>query len=152
MEVELPNQLILSFKGVKFKSQRSFLDFFINQEISTLTFPSPMFTSKTIDFDIMRVELPHSLVIELDPFCIGFFYITEIVPKLCTTIVQNDTLQDEFVVIGVSLAFLLVYRVVIDVKILGEFQPRIELLVLEFIVVEADSLEVNDEVVWYFGD
>jgi hypothetical protein len=47
---------------------------------------------------------------------------------------------------------LFVSGVVINVEVEGEFKSRVDLFVFKFFVVEANPLEMNDEVVGYLLD
>jgi len=45
-----------------------------------------MLTSKAINLDIMRIKLPYSLIIELNPFVFTLFDVAEIVAKFRTAV------------------------------------------------------------------
>lgn len=85
-EVEFVQNLSLFLGSVELESKRSFLDFFIDQEIGTLAFSPPMFPSKAVDFNVMGIEFSDSFVIKFYPFVFWFFDIAEIMAELCTSI------------------------------------------------------------------
>ena len=62
---------------------------------------------------------------------------------------QNNTLEGKLIIVSITLPFLFVKSIVIDVQVVREFKSRVYLLILEFIVVEANTLEVDNEVVRY---
>lgn len=135
---------------IKLKSYWCFLNFLINKQVSTLTFSSPVFTTKTIYFNIMRIKLSDSFIIELNPSILALLNIAEIVTKLSTSIMQNNTLKSKLIVTGISLTILFIKSIVINIQVVREFKSRIDLFILEFIIVEANTLEMNDKVIWYF--
>ena len=62
---------------------------------------------------------------------------------------QHHSFQIIVVLVLVCFALLLVQRVVVDVELVGELPPTVDFFILELVVVEAHSLQVDDEVVRY---
>ena len=100
---KLPQNGGFLFLACKFQPDGFFLHLLINKQIGTLTFSPPMFSTIAVKLNIMRVKLPHSLVIELNPSVLILLYITEIMPKFSTTIMQYNSLQTKLVLLVVTL-------------------------------------------------
>lgn len=124
---------------------------FIDQKISTLAFPSPMLTTKTLNLNIAGIKFSNSFVIKLEPLSITFSNVAEIVAEVSSSIVNHNTPQ---LVSELSINFrdaLFFWQcIVVDVEILWELPSRIYLLVFEAIIIEAHPLEMNDKVVRSF--
>ena len=98
----------------------------------------------------MRIKLPNSFIIELNPFIFWLFDIAEIVAKLSRSVVKVDTFESKLVVFRVSLTFLFINSIVVDIEVDRELKSRVYLFVLEFFIVEADSLQMDDHKVRNF--
>ena len=114
-----------------------------------MTLSSPVLTTKAINLNIMRIKLSNSLIVEFYPSVFALLDIAEIMTELSTSIMQNNTLEGKLIIVSITLPFLFVKSIVIDVQVVREFKSRVYLLILEFIVVEANTLEVDNEVVRY---
>lgn len=82
-----------------------------------------MLPSKAVDFDIVRVELSDSFIVELNPLVFRFLDVAEVVPEISTTVMENDSFQGELIVFSIIYSFLLVSGIVVDIKVGGELQP-----------------------------
>jgi len=99
-----------------------------------------MLSTIAVKLDVVRVELSDSFVIELNPFIFWLLDVTEIVTELCRPVVQIDALKDELIILWISLSFLFVDSVIIDVEFKREFKSWVDLFVFKFFIVEANSL------------
>lgn len=89
---KLGNQTWLLFIIFKLQPNRCFFNFLIDKQVGTLTLPSPVFTTETINFNIMRIKLSNSFIIKLYPSIFALLDIAEIMTKLSTSIMQHNTL------------------------------------------------------------
>lgn len=126
------------------------INFFINKQIGVLTFSSPMFSSKAIWFDIMWIKLSDSFIIELNPTIVRLLYITEVVTKVCGTIVKYNSLENVIILRRLSCAFLIVNGVRVYIKLLGEFKPSVQFFIFKLIVIELHSFQMDDEIIGHF--
>jgi hypothetical protein len=101
----------------------SFLHLFVYQKIGALAFPPPVLASEAIHFEIVRVELPHAFVIELNPPALGLFDVAEIMAKLCRPVMQDNSFKQKLIVFSRTSALLLIESVGIDIQIVGELPP-----------------------------
>lgn len=127
---------------------------FIDEQVGTLIFLTPTYsTSKCLTLDILWIELAHSLVIELQPLALGSLNITVVVTEFSRTDMHYNSSQ--FIVVfllRLCLSLLLIDGVVVEVELQRELPSSVNLLIFHFVVVEADSLEVQDEVVRELAD
>ena len=75
--------------SIKLKNDRSFHYFFIDQQIGTLRFTSPVLASETIRFNVSGVILPNSFVVKFDPLVLVFLDVREVMSKISSSIVKN---------------------------------------------------------------
>lgn len=52
---------------IELKMKWCFVDLLIDQQVSTLTFSSPVFSSEAVNLDIMRIEFSDTFIVELYP-------------------------------------------------------------------------------------
>lgn len=64
---------------------------------------------------------------------------------------HHNTFKFILVVLAVGFVFLFIYCVVVNIQLVGELPSRVYFLVLKLIVVEADSLEMNNKIVGQLG-
>ena len=68
---------------------------FVNKEIGVLVFSSPLFASETFGFNIARIKLTDTLIVELNPFGVIFTNIAEVVSEIRTAIMNNNPTKTE---------------------------------------------------------
>jgi hypothetical protein len=137
---------LLMLEGIKLEQDLA-LDFLlIEQQIGTLIFPPPVLTTKALALNILRIELLDPLIIELEPLGIALNK-AEVVAILSRTNMHDYSLELVFEVVGVGHAVLFLGCVVVHVQLVRELPARVYFLVGECVVVEADALEVDDQVV-----
>lgn len=79
-----------------------------------------MFTSETVNLNVMWIKLSYPLIIELNPSVVTLLYIAEIMTKLCTTVMQYNTLESKLIITWVSLSFLFISCIVVNIQISRE--------------------------------
>lgn len=62
--------------------------------------------------------------------------------------VHNDSSELILVVLAIGFMLLFIHCVVVNIQLIRELPSRVYFLVLKFVIVEADSLEMDDKVVW----
>lgn len=63
----LAEQSMFLLFSIELKMKWCLVDLLVDQQISTLTFSPPVFSSKAVGLDIMGIEFSHTLVVELNP-------------------------------------------------------------------------------------
>jgi hypothetical protein len=58
-----------------------------------LRLSSPVFSSEAVGLDVSGIELPDSLIIELDPHVLIFFDVGEIMSEVSSSIMKDDSLE-----------------------------------------------------------
>ena len=106
-----------------------------------------MLPAVALCLDILWIELSNSLIVELQPLLRRRLDEAEVVAVLSRADMHNDSLELVLELLAVFHLFLLLDSVVVDVELVGELPAGVDLLVLELVVVEADALQVHDEVV-----
>jgi hypothetical protein len=71
---------------------------------------------------------------------------------LCRTNMNNNSFKFVLIMFWIGQISLFVNCVVVDIQIIREFPSRVDFLVLEFVIVETDSLKMNDKIVWQFRE
>lgn len=63
----LAEQTMFLLFSIELKMKWCLVDLLVDQQIGTLAFSPPVFSSEAVDLDIMWVEFSYTLIIELNP-------------------------------------------------------------------------------------
>lgn len=67
VQIVLIEQTLFLLLVIELKMKWRLVHLLVDQQIGALAFSSPVLSSEAVNFDIMRVEFSHTLIIKLDP-------------------------------------------------------------------------------------
>ena len=110
-----------------------------------------MFSSVAISLNVAWIKLSHSFIVKFKPFSIAFLDVAKIMTELSSSIMKDNSFQSKFIFLSILSVQLFIECVVIYVKLHWEFPAGVYLFILKLIVVKANSLKVDHEVVRKFS-